>query len=124
MVKPVGNIGKQASLQERVAEDAERESVDLKKVEYMKQFEGKYFPGVISGVTSFGLFVELDNSVEGLVHVSSMTDDYYIYVEKNLSLIGEHTKKIYHLGQKVKVQIAKVNVEERQIEMELINFTV
>lgn len=115
---------KQASLQERVAEDAERESVDLKKVEYMKQFEGKYFPGVISGVTSFGLFVELDNSVEGLVHVSSMTDDYYIYVEKNLSLIGEHTKKIYHLGQKVKVQIAKVNIEERQIEMELINFTV
>jgi ribonuclease R len=115
---------KQASLQERVAEDAERESVDLKKVEYMKQFEGQYFSGVISGVTSFGLFVELDNSVEGLVHVSSMTDDYYIYVDKNLSLIGEHTKKVYHLGQKVKVQIAKVNVEERQIEMELVNFTI
>lgn len=111
---------KQSSFQERVAEDAERESVDLKKVEYMKQFEGQYFSGIISGVTSFGLFVELDNSVEGLIHVSSMTDDYYIYVEKNLSLIGEHTKRVYQLGQKVKVQIAKVNVQERQIDMELV----
>lgn len=111
---------KQSSLQERVAEEAERESVDLKKVEYMKQFEGQDFPGIISGVTSFGLFVELDNSVEGLVHVSSMTDDYYIYVEKNLSLIGEHTKKVYQLGQKVKVQIAKVSVDDRRIDMEFV----
>ena len=110
---------KQSSLQERTAEDAERESVDLKKVEYMKQFEGQAFEGIISGVTSFGLFVELDNSVEGLLHVSSLTDDYYIYEEKSLSLIGEHTKKVYQLGQKIKVQIAKVNVEERQIEMEI-----
>ncbi len=112
---------KQSSLQERIAEDAERESVDLKKVEYMKQFEGQNFSGIISGVTSFGLFVELDNSVEGLVHVSSMTDDYYIYVEKNLSLIGEHTKKIYQLGQKVKVQIAKVSVDDRRIDMEFVD---
>ena len=111
---------KQSSLQERVAEDAERESVDLKKVEYMKQFEGQIFAGIISGVTSFGLFVELYNSVEGLVHVSSMNDDYYIYVEKSLSLIGEHTKKAYQLGQKVKVQIAKVDIEDRKIDMELV----
>jgi ribonuclease R len=111
---------KQSSLQERVAEDAERESVDLKKVEYMKQFEGQEFPGIISGVTSFGLFVELDNSVEGLVHVSNLTDDYYIYMEKSLSLVGEHRKKVYKLGQKVKVQIAKVNVEDRQIDMEFV----
>ena len=110
---------KQASMQERIAEEAERESVDLKKVEYMKQFEGQVFEGIISGVTSFGLFVELDNSVEGLVHVSSLADDYYIYVEKNLSLVGEHTKKTYQLGQKVKVQIAKVNVEEGKIELEM-----
>ena len=109
---------KQSSLQERIAEDAERESVDLKKVEYMKQFEGQTFEGIISGVTSFGLFVELDNSVEGLLHISSMADDYYVYVEKNLSLIGEHTKKVYQLGQRIKVQIAKVHVEERQIELE------
>jgi ribonuclease R len=79
---------KQSSMQERTAEDAERESVDLKKIEYMKKFEGQIFEGIISGVTSFGLFVELDNSIEGLVHVSNLTDDYYIY-KKNLSIRPE-----------------------------------
>ncbi len=110
----------QSSLRERIAEDAERESVELKMVEYMKQFEGEVFAGVISSVTSFGLFVELENSVEGLVHVSTMTDDFYQFVEKNLSLLGEHTKKSYHLGQQVKVQVVRVNVEERQIDLELV----
>jgi ribonuclease R len=116
----MGEFAEQSSLQERIAEDAERESVDLKKVEYMKQFEGQVYSGVISGVTSFGLFVELENSVEGLVHVSSMTDDFYQYVERNLTLLGENTKKAYQLGQKVQVQITRVSVEERQIDMELV----
>jgi len=110
----------QSSLQERIAEDAERESVELKKVEYMKQFEGQVFEGIISSVTSFGLFVELDNSAEGLVHVSTMTDDFYHYIEKNLTLVGENTKKTYQLGQNVKVLITRVNVEERQIDLELV----
>jgi ribonuclease R len=110
----------QASLRERIAEDAERESVDLKKVEYMKQFEGQTFKGIISSVTSFGLFVALENSVEGLIHVSTMTDDFYQFVEKNLTLLGEHTKKAYQLGQKVEVKVTRVNVEERQIDFELV----
>jgi ribonuclease R len=114
----MNEYAKQSSLQEKIAEDAERESVDLKKVEYMKQFEGQNFTGIISGVTSFGLFVELENSVEGLIHVSSMMDDYYIFEEKSLSLKGEHTKKVYQLGQRVRIQIAKVKLEERKIEME------
>lgn len=114
----MNEYAKQSSLQEKIAEDAERESVDLKKVEYMKQFEGQNFTGIISGVTSFGLFVELDNSVEGLIHVSSITDDYYIFEEKTLSLKGEHTKKVYQLGQRIQIQIANVKLEDRKIEME------
>ncbi|KJS19095.1 MAG: ribonuclease R [Clostridiaceae bacterium BRH_c20a] len=116
----MGEYAQQSSLQERVAEEAERESVDLKKVEYMKQFEGQAFKGVVSSVTSFGLFVELENSAEGLVHVSTMTDDFYQYVEKKLTLLGENTKKAYQLGQAVKVLITRVNTEDRQIDLELV----
>jgi len=110
----------QSSLQEKVAEDAERESVDLKKVEYMQDFVGQVFTGTISGVTSFGFFVELPNSVEGLVHVSTLNDDYYQYVEKQLMLVGDNTKKIYRIGDEVKVVLVKVNVEERQIDFEVV----
>ncbi len=109
----------QSSLRERVAEDAERESVDLKKVEYMQDFVGQVFTGIISGVTSFGFFVELPNTVEGLVHVSTLTDDYYQYVEKQLMLVGEHTNKIYRIGDTVKVLLVRVNVEERNIDFEI-----
>jgi ribonuclease R len=110
----------QSSLRERVAEEAERESVDLKKVEYMQDFVGQVFEGTISGVTSFGFFVELPNTVEGLVHVSTLTDDYYQYVEKQLMLIGDFTKKIYRIGDPVKVVLVKVNVEERLIDFEVV----
>lgn len=110
----------QSSLRERVAEDAERESVDLKKVEYMQDFVGQVFNGIISGVTSFGFFVELPNTVEGLVHVSTLTDDYYQYIEKQLMLVGEYTKKVYRIGDPVKVILIKVNVEERNIDFEVV----
>lgn len=109
----------QSSLRERVAEDAERESVDLKKVEYMQDFVGQVFTGVISGVTSFGFFVELPNTVEGLVHVSTLTDDYYQYMEKQLMLVGEHTNKVYRIGDTVKVILTRVNLEERNIDFEI-----
>lgn len=111
----------QSSLRERVAEDAERESVDLKKVEYMQDFVGEVFSGIISGVTSFGFFVELPNTVEGLVHVSTLTDDYYQYMEKQLMLVGEYTNKIYRIGDPVKVVLTKVNVEERNIDFEVVS---
>lgn len=110
----------QSSVQERVAEDAERESVDLKKVEYMKQFEGEVFEGHISGVTAFGFFVELSNTAEGLVHVSTLNDDYYQYHEKQLMLKGEHTHKVFRIGDQVKVLVVRVNTEERNIDFELV----
>ncbi len=110
----------QSSIREKVAEDAERESVDLKKTEYMERHLGEIFEGVISSVTSFGFFVELENTVEGLVHVSTLTDDFYHFDDKNLSLIGENTGKIFKIGSTVKVQIVKVNTEEKEIDFELV----
>lgn len=86
----------------------------------MKDFVGEKFTGYISGVTSFGFFVELPNTVEGLVHVSTLNDDYYQFVEKHLMLVGEHTNKVYRIGDLVKVILTKVNVEERNIDFEIV----
>ncbi|MBP2652828.1 MAG: rnr [Firmicutes bacterium] len=112
-------IALHSSARERSAAEAERETVDLKKVEYMAQFIGDEFGGNINGVTAFGLFVELDNGVEGLVHVSSMDDDYYCYAEEQYALIGERSGKTYRLGDAVRVILVKVNPEERNIDFEL-----
>ena len=106
---------------ERAADEAERETENLKKVEYMKQFEGKKFEGVISNVTPFGMFVELDNTVEGLVRFSDMHDDYYEFIEDNYCLVGEKTGKTYRIGDIVKVFLARANVEARQIDFALLN---
>ena len=108
-----------ASLCERIAMEAERESVDVKKVEYMADKIGQEFPAVISGVTSFGLFAELDNLVEGLIHISSMDDDYYHYHEDKMALIGERTGKIFRIGQPVRVILKRADSEERQIDFVL-----
>ena len=110
------DVAEHTSLQERKAMEAERDSVDLKKVEFMKNTIGQEFDGVISGVTSFGFFVELDNSVEGLVRVSQMTDDYYHLHEEQFALIGERTGNIYRLGDKVRVEVCKVDLNQRQID--------
>lgn len=110
-------IALHASERERAAAEAERETVDLKKVEYMTQFIGDEFDGIISGVTAFGLFVELDNGVEGLIHVSSMDDDFYHYREEDYGLWGERTGKVFRLGDIIKVRVAKVNIEERTIDL-------
>lgn len=109
-------IALHSSERERAAAEAERETVDLKKVEYMAQFVGEEFDGVINGVTAFGLFVELENGVEGLVHVSSMDNDYYRYVEQEYALIGERTGKVFRLGDAARVLLTKVNPEERTID--------
>ena len=82
----------------------------------MTQFVGETFTGVISGVTAFGLFVELENGVEGLVHVSRMVNDYYEYVEEQYALIGERTRKAYQLGDEVEVVLVRASVEERNID--------
>jgi ribonuclease R len=111
---------KHSSEKEREAQLAERDSVDLKKAEYMSQFIGEKFTGVISSVTSFGFFVELDNTIEGLVRVENIEDDYYVYNEKTYSLIGEHTKKVYKIGDQVKVKLVKADMEIKKIDFEVI----
>jgi ribonuclease R len=119
--KEVEYASKQSSEMERVAQEAEREVDDLKKAEYMADRIGEVYEGIISSVTGFGFFVELPNTIEGLIHISNLDDDYYIYDEKHLCLIGEKTKKIYRLGDEVKVIVSKVDIEFREIYFELIN---
>ncbi|EHJ01827.1 ribonuclease R [Clostridium sp. DL-VIII] len=111
----VGYAAKQSSEMERKAQDAEREVDDLKKAEYMQERIGEEFEGVISSVTSFGVFVELPNTIEGLVHITDLDDDYYIFNEAHLSLIGERTKKLYKLGDKVKVECVHVDITNREV---------
>ena len=111
----VGYAAKQSSEMERKAQDAEREVDDLKKAEYMEARIGEEFEGIISSVTSFGIFVELPNTIEGLVHITDLDDDYYIFNETHLSLMGERTKKIYKLGDKVKVECVKVDIANREV---------
>ena len=103
---------------ERRAEEAERETVKLKKVEYMQERIGEEFEGVISGITKWGVYVELPNTIEGLVHVTNMRDDHYEYWEEQYELIGEHTRNVYKLGQSVKVRVLDVDKLNRTIDFE------
>ena len=109
-------MAEHSSAQERNAAEAERETVDLKKAEYMLGHIGETFEGVISGVASFGMFVELPNGVEGLVHMSSLTDDYYEFVEDRYCLTGTHTGNTYRLGDTVEIEVLQVNMEDRSID--------
>ncbi|MGQ0812971.1 MAG: ribonuclease R [Gemmatimonadota bacterium] len=110
-------IARVSSERERVAVDAERDSIELKKVEFMERHLGDEFKGTISGVTAFGFFVLLDDFyVEGLVHVSSLEDDYYQFREERYEIVGEHTGRRFRLGDRVRVQVARVNREERKID--------
>lgn len=113
-------IAGQASEREQANVDAEREVDDMKMAEYMEKHIGEEFDGVISGVESFGLFVELENLIEGLVHVNSLKGDYYNYVEELLCLIGQNTKKRYTLGDKVRVKVVGASKEARTIDFELV----
>jgi ribonuclease R len=113
-------VGKHTSEMERRAAEAEREILQWKKVRFMADKVGDEFEGYITGVAPFGMFVELvDHYVEGLVHVSTMADDYYRFREQAHALFGENTKKTYRLGDQVKVQIVKVDMDRRQIDLGL-----
>lgn len=116
----LADIAEQSSVRERVAEEAERDVEELRQVQYMTQHIGEQFEGIISGVTSFGLFVELDNLVEGLVHINNMVDDYYHFDDKNHCLVGEHTNKVYRLGDVVKVELVGADVTRREIDFLLV----
>ena len=113
-------LARHTSERERTAIDAEREVDDLKKAEYMQDKIGEEYDGVISSVTNFGLFVELENTVEGLIHVSYMTDDYYHFDERSYAMIGERTGNIYRIGEEVRIKVISVNIEERAVDFELV----
>jgi ribonuclease R len=115
-------MGLHLSEMERRAAEAERELVEWKKVRFMSDKLGEVFAGYVTGVQAFGLFVELqDIYVQGLVHVSSMSDDYYAFNEKAHSLKGETAKKTYRLGDQVEVQVVRVDLERRQIDFALVD---
>lgn len=115
----LGEVGETSSRTERRAEEAEREVDKIKKAEYMRHHLGEIFEGVISGVTSWGLYVELPNTVEGMVHVSEMDGDYYVFDEKSMSLIGEVSRRTYGLGERVRVVAADAQVMPPQIDFRL-----
>lgn len=117
----MSDIAQQSSERERVAVDAERETEALKKAQYMLDKVGEEFEGIISSVTGFGMFVELDNTVEGLIRLSDLTDDYYNFHERQFALVGERTSKIYRIGDEIKVRVARVNMEEHTVDFELLD---
>ena len=114
-------IARHTSEMERRADDAERELLQWKKVRFMADKVGDEYHGYITGVAPFGLFIELvEHYVEGLVHISSMADDYYRFVEQQHTLRGENTKRVYRLGDKVLVQVVRVDMERRQVDLGLV----
>lgn len=117
--KILPEVAKHSSEMERRADEAERETEKLKKAQYMEKHIGEIFEGVISSVTSWGMYIELPNTIEGLVHVTSLRDDYYHYQEDTYELIGEVTNRHYKLGQKVKVRAVGVDRMVRTIDFEL-----
>jgi ribonuclease R len=108
-----------SSATERQAQELEREVEKLKKAEYMTYHVGETYEGIINGVASFGFFVEIENTIEGMVRVDYLNDDYYDYEAPKYRLIGRRTNKIYALGDKVTIKVHSVELQEREI-----NFTV
>ncbi len=117
--KILDEVAKQSSERERRADEAERETIRLKKAEYMSRHLWEEYDGVISGVTGWGLYVELPNTVEGLVHVSSLQGDYFEYNENAYEIVGQRTGKTYRLGQTVRVQVVKADRMTRTVDFEL-----
>jgi ribonuclease R len=122
LVDELPEIAKHTSEMERRADEAERELLQWKKVRFMADKVGDEYEGFITGVVPFGLFIELsEHYVEGLVHISSMANDYYRFVEQQHILRGENTKKVYRLGDKVVVQVIRVDMERRQVDLGLVD---
>ncbi|GEK32306.1 ribonuclease R [Kurthia zopfii] len=110
------SIATHTSERERRAVDAERDTESIKKAQYMSDKIGEEFEGVISSVTNFGMFIELENTIEGLVHISNLTDDYYNFDERSMSMIGERTARVFRLGDKVTIKVHAVNLEESAVD--------
>lgn len=114
-------IADHTSMTERRAEEAEREVEDMKKAQYMSDKIGEKYEGIISSLTNFGIFVQLENTIEGLIHFSNMLDDYYNFDEENYYIIGERTKRIYRLGDAVKIEVVGADPLRRNIDFALID---
>lgn len=114
------DIAGHSSRMERRAVDAERDTEELKKAEFMEDKIGQEFDGIISSITNFGMFVELPNTIEGLVHVSYMTDDYYHYDERHYAMIGERTGNVFRIGDEITVRVINVNKDEHSIDFEIV----
>jgi ribonuclease R len=112
-------VAEHSSKMERRADEAERETDRLKKVQYMSQHVGESFDGVISGVTSWGLYVELMNTVEGMIHVSKLPGDYYYFEEKSGEMVGEATGRRFRLGMPVRIIVDECDVAARTIDFSL-----
>ncbi|MBP3199482.1 MAG: ribonuclease R [Butyrivibrio sp.] len=117
----LGEVAKHSSDTERRAEEAERETDKLKKAQYMENHIGERFEGIVSGVTAWGMFVELDNSCEGMIRAANMNDDFYIYDEEHMKLVGESTRKEYTLGQKVMIKVVGADRLTRTIDFKIVN---
>lgn len=118
--KILPEVAQQTSQLERRADEAERETIKMKKVEYMESRIGNEYEGVISGITNYGLYVELPNTVEGMVHVTTLRGDYYNYVESTYEMVGENSGKSYKLGQTVKIRVIGTDKLVRRIDFELV----
>lgn len=114
-------IAEHTSVTERRGIDTERDVDGMKKAEYMEDHVGETFDAVVSSVMKFGLFVSLENTVEGLIHISNMNDDYYEYVEKHLALVGRRYHRIFQIGQPIKVKLMRVDKDQREVDFELVN---
>lgn len=112
-------VARQSSAMERRAEEVERETIKMKKAEYMKQHIGEAFEGTVSGVTEWGFYVELDNTVEGLVHVNSLTDDYYTFDKDRYCLVGDMTGRAYRMGQRVKVWVENADANTKTVDFKI-----
>ena len=113
------DVAEQTSTQERRSIDTEREVNDLKMTEYMADQVGQHFDAVVASVTSFGMFIQLPNTVEGLIHISNLTDDFYSFNEKSMTLTGRGTHKQYKVGMPIKVTLINANVEQHQLDFEV-----
>ena len=118
--KQAEDRAKQSSEREKIATKVEREAEDLKKAEYMESRIGEEYEGIVSSITSFGMFVELENTIEGLIRFDDLGDEYFIYDEDRKQLIGEHSNKVYKIGDKVKIRVKKASKILRQIDFEVI----
>lgn len=117
------DIATHTSARERRAVEAERDTDALKKTQYMADKIGEQFTGIVSSVTNFGMFVELPNTIEGLVHVSNLTDDYYQFDDRQMMMIGERTKRQFRIGDEVEVRVIGVKPEESSIDFEIVGMT-